>query len=164
MYKRQVPVSNITLLGDSAGGGLAAGFCEYCAATDLPQPGHLVLISPWLDLDLNNPTITKYEAHDVTLSVKGLQRVAKLWAASEKHDDYRLSPINGDVSQLRDVLVCVGTREIMYPDSALFVQKLRDAGVTVKFVVGRDLPHIFPIYRMPEADQVMTEITKLVNS
>ena len=100
----------------------------------------------------------------MTLSVKGLQRVAKLWAASEKHDDYRLSPINGDVSQLRDVLVCVGTREIMYPDSALFVQKLRDAGVTVKFVVGRDLPHIFPIYRMPEADQVMTEITKLVNS
>lgn len=159
----QVPVSDITLLGDSAGGGLAAGFCEYCTATDLPQPGHLVLISPWLDLDLNNPTITKYEAHDVTLSVKGLRRAAKLWAASEKHDDYRLSPINGDVSQLRDVFVCVGTREIMYPDSALFVQKLRDAGVAVKFVVGRDLPHIFPIYRMPEADQVMTEITKLVN-
>ena len=77
----------------------------------------------------------------MTLSVKGLQRVAKLWAASEKHDDYRLSPINGDVSQLRDVLVCVGTREIMYPDSALFVQKLRDAGV-----LNLLLDVIYPIF------------------
>ena len=52
----------------------------------------------------------------------------------------------------------------MYPDSALFVKKLRDAKVPVKFVVGRDLPHIFPVYRMPEADQVMTElITRMKN-
>lgn len=159
----QIPVSDITLLGDSAGGGLAAGFCEYCAENDLPQPGHLILLSPWLDLDLTSPTIKKYEQHDVTLSVKGLRRVADLWAGEVKHDDYRLSPINGDISQLRDVFVCVGTREIMYPDSARFVQKLRDANIPVKFVVGRDLPHIFPVYKMPEADQVMTEVKKVIN-
>lgn len=160
----KVPVSDITVLGDSAGGGLAAGFCEYCAVNGLPQPGHLALISPWLDLDLSNPTIRKYEPCDVTLSVAGLRRVAKLWAAGEKHDDYRLSPINGDISRLRDVFICAGTREIMYPDSAAFVQKLRDAKVPVKFVVGRDLPHIFPVYRIPEADQVVAELTEMVNN
>ncbi|MBU3830381.1 MAG: alpha/beta hydrolase [Candidatus Limosilactobacillus merdavium] len=159
----QIPVSDITILGDSAGGGLAAGFCEYCAGHDLPQPGHLVLISPWLDLDLTNPTIAKYEPHDVTLSIKGLRRVANLWAGDTDHADYRLSPINGDITQLRDVLVCVGTREIMYPDSASFVQKLRDAKIPVKFVVGRDLPHIFAVYNMPESDKVMAEVKKIVN-
>ncbi|MCI1974583.1 MAG: alpha/beta hydrolase [Limosilactobacillus sp.] len=159
----QIPVSDITLLGDSAGGGLAAGFCEYCTERKLPQPGHLVLLSPWLDLDLNNPTIAKYESHDVTLSVKGLRRAADLWADDTKHDDYRLRPLNGDISGLRDVFVCVGTREIMYPDSAQLVQKLRDQHVPVKFVVGRDLPHIFPVYQMPEADRVMVEISKLIN-
>ncbi|MBD7894496.1 alpha/beta hydrolase [Limosilactobacillus sp. Sa3CUN2] len=163
IYDR-VPVSDITILGDSAGGGLATGFCEYCAGNDLPQPGHLVLLSPWLDLDLTNPTIAKYEPHDVTLSVKGLRRVADLWAGNTEHDDYRLSPLNGDIGQLRDVFVCVGTREIMYPDSARFVQKLREAQIPVKFVAGRDLPHIFPVYKMPESDQVMAEIKKVVNN
>ena len=34
----------ITIMGDSAGGGLSAAFCEYLAANEITQPEHLILI------------------------------------------------------------------------------------------------------------------------
>lgn len=157
------PATDITILGDSAGGNLAAGFCEYLAVHDEPQPGHLVLISPWLDLDLTNPTISQYEEHDVTLSIKGLRRIARLWAGETDHADYRLSPLNGPIDGLRKVMVVAGTREVMYPDCASFVRKLREANVPVEFEVGRNLFHIYPIYSLPESDQVMAKVKSFLH-
>ena len=37
----------IIIMGDSAGGGLSATFCEYLAAKDMPQPQNLILLSSW---------------------------------------------------------------------------------------------------------------------
>lgn len=165
LYQRiyaHTPASDITILGDSAGGNLATGFCEYLAAKQQPQPGKLILISPWLDLDLTNPTIAKYEAGDVTLSVVGLRRVAKLWAGETDHADYRLSPINGDLSSFRQVMVIAGTREIMYPDCARFVRELRKNKIPVQFEVGRDLFHIYPIYPIPESSAIMEKVKQFL--
>lgn len=159
----QSPASEITLMGDSAGGGLAAGFSQYLGQRGLPQPGHLILFSPWLDLDLNNPVISKYEACDVTLAVNGLRKIASMWAGETSHRDYRLSPLFGDLDQLRDVAIYSGTREIMYPDATQFAQKLRQAGIPVYFGVGRGLFHSYPLYQIPEAKVVMEQVTKLIN-
>lgn len=158
-----VPASNITLMGDSAGAGLALGFSEYLGQRGLPQPGHLILISPWLDLDLTNPVIDHYEQNDVTLSRWGLRKIADLWAGGAGHRDYRLSPLLGNLDQLRDVYVIVGTKEIMYPDAAKLVKKLKAAGIPVHFVIGRGMFHIYPLYQVPEATQVMRRVVKVVN-
>nr|WP_220477032.1 alpha/beta hydrolase [Limosilactobacillus rudii] len=157
------PASRITIMGDSAGGGLAAGFCEYLGKKGLPQPGHLILFSPWLDLDLTNPLINKYSTSDVTLAVNGLRKIGTMWASDTGHRDYRLSPLYGNFDQLRDVTIFVGTREIMYPDTALFAQKLREAGIPVKFSVGRGLFHIYPLYQLPEAKVVMEQVVTIIN-
>lgn len=161
---QQFPASNITLMGDSAGAGLALGFSEYLGKRGLPQPGHLVLISPWLDLDLTNPVISCYEQDDVTLSCYGLRRIADLWAGDTNHRDYRLSPLNGDLDQLRDVYVYAGTKEIMYPDAARLVKKLKDSRIPVHFTVGRGMFHIYPLYPVPEAQTVMKQVVEIVNS
>lgn len=152
------PASDITVMGDSAGGGLAAGFSEWLGQHRLPQPRNLVLISPWLDLSLRNPLISKYAKQDVMLDVRGLRSVGKLWAGETPLDDYRLSPLNGDVSQLRNVLIFVGTREIMLPDIMKFVEKLRAARVNVDYEIGRELYHEYPITPIPEANRAMAQI------
>lgn len=159
-----MPASKVTIMGDSAGGGLAAGFCEYLGKKGLPQPGHLILFSPWLDLDLTNSLISKYEDKDVTLAVNGLRKIGTMWAGDTDHQDYRLSPLYGNLDQLRDVTVFVGTREIMYPDVTLFVQKLRDAGITVNSYTGRGLFHIYPLYQIPEAKGVMKRVVAIINN
>lgn len=157
------PASEITLMGDSSGAGLALGFSEYLGQRGLPQPGHLILISPWLDIDLTNPVIKKYEDKDVTLASWGLRRIGAIWAGDVDHRDYRLSPLYGNLDQLRDVSLFVGTREIMYPDVNSLVQKLRDAQIPVNYHVGRRLFHIYPLYQIPEAEEVMEEVVRVVN-
>lgn len=157
------PASNITLMGDSAGAGLALGFSEYLGKRGLPQPGHLILFSPWLDLDLQNPLIKKYADADVTLAPWGLRQIGKLWAGDVDHRDFRLSPLYGNLDQIRDIHLFVGTREIMYPDTNELVQKLRDARIPVDYNVGRRLFHIYPLYQIPEAELVMQKVVKVVN-
>lgn len=158
-----LPASDITLMGDSAGGGLALGFSEYLGRRGLPQPGHLILFSPWLDLDLQNPLVAKYEEADVTLASWGLRQIGQLWAGDVNHRDYRLSPLYGNLDQVRDIHLVAGTREIMYPDVNALVQKLRDAQIPVDYHVGRRLFHIYPLYQIPEADAVMEMVVKVVN-
>lgn len=152
------PASNITLMGDSAGGGLAAGFCEWLGQQGMPQPGHLVLISPWLDLTLSNPLIEKYADQDAILDVTGLRTVGKLWAGKTDLKDYRLSPINGEVGNLKNVLLFTGTREIMLPDIMKFVKLLRQANVNVKSHIGRELYHEYPLTPIPEATAALAII------
>lgn len=154
----QYPSSQITLMGDSAGAGLAAGFAEWLGEQGMPQPGHLVLISPWLDITLANPLIKKYQEHDVVLDVDGLRRVGQLWAGKTPLDDYRLSPINGQVANLKNVLVFVGTQEIMFPDIMKFVQLLRKANVNVETEIGRQLYHEYPLTPIPEAERSLRKI------
>lgn len=48
------------------------------------------------------------------------------WANGLDMSDYKLSPINGDVSKLKNVYLFVGTEEIFYPDVQEFYQKLKD--------------------------------------
>lgn len=59
--------------------------------------------------------------------------------------------------------IFVGTKEIMYPDATLFVQRLREAGIPVRFGVGRGLFHIYPLYQLPEAKAVMEQVVTIIN-
>ena len=155
-------VNNITLMCDSAGGGLAAGFCEWLASRNLPQPRNLILISPWLDLTLRNTLIHKYTDYDATLDVTGLRTVGQSWAGNTPTDDYRLSPINGNVEALRNVLLFVGTKEIMFPDVMKFVKKLRAADVNVQYHIGRELYHEYPVTPIPEANTALNQINRFI--
>lgn len=151
----QHPTSNVILMGDSSGAGLATAFCESLGQHKQPQPGSLVLLSPWLDIDLSNPLIEKYADQDVMLDVAGLRTVGKIWAGDVDHHDFRVSPLYGDVSGLRNVLIFVGTAEIMNPDAMTFTQKLREAGVQVECKIGRDMYHTYPLYPTPESDEAI---------
>lgn len=96
--------------------------------------------------------------------MNGLRKIGTMWAGDTDHQDYRLSPLYGNLDQLRDVTVFVGTREIMYPDVTLFVQKLRDAGIAVNSYTSRGLFHIYPLYQIPEAKGVMKRVVATINN
>lgn len=152
---------NVVLMGDEAGGGLAAGFAEKLLKEGKDQPHQLILISPWVDLTLNNPLIPSYQMHDPILSAYGMRKVGKLWADGLEGIDYRLSPVNGEVRGLRNVTVFAGTREILYPDARLFLERVRATGANAEFVEGRGLNNDFPLYPLPEANKA---IDKIVNA
>ena len=155
-------VSHIILMGDSAGGGLAAAFCELLAKKKMQQPHRLILLSPWVDLTMTNPELPKYDEVDPLLGAVGQKEMALQWAGGDDLNNFLLSPLRGDVSGLRNVDIYTGTRELLYPDCMAFYHKLDDAGVTTSIHVGHGLNHVYPFYPTPEAKRAVEEICKLL--
>lgn len=154
---------NVTVMGDSSGGGLAAGYCEYLSYTGQRQPGNLILISPWVDVTMSNPKIADYVDTDPMLAPEGLKLFGERWSGSEETKYYKISPINGNVSGLQNVTVFAGTREIFYPDEQLFCQKLQNAGVNVRFYVGQGLNHDYPMHSTPEGKKAVQDIMDIIS-
>ncbi len=152
----------VIVMGDSAGGGLAVAFCEYLATIDLPQPDRLILFSPWMDISMANPDAANYESVDPMLSAYGLAQMGKCWAGDLALTDYRLSPIYGDVSMLRNVTLFVGTREIFYPDVTAFYQMLQDKGIESELFIGEGMNHVYTVYPIPEADTAFDQIADAI--
>ena len=154
---------SVTLIGDSAGGGLAAGFCEYLAAQGYPQPARLVLISPWVDATMSGKNYDAYEKADPMLGVKGLIVMGESWAGDLDPGDYRLSPMFGTVDTLPETALFVGTRELLYPDVTAFYEKLLERQVPVTLYIGEGMNHIYPFYAIPEAITAMRQIVSFLS-
>ena len=151
----------VTLMGDSAGGGLAAAFSEYLAGIHLPEPEHLILFSPWVDVSMSG----NYEAFvnaDPVLGAEELRRMGEVWAGDLDPKDHKVSPLFGDVSGLPDTLIFTGTREIFYPDITAFFDKLKAAGVKAELIVGENMNHVYPLYPIPEAKSAVRTVVKTI--
>ena len=152
----------IILMGDSAGGGLALGLSLYWANLALPQPDKLILLSPWLDLTMNNPEIDKFIDVDPSLKKDELIVDANYWANGTDLKDYRLSPIYGDFSALKEVVLFVGTHELFYPDVTLLYEKLKEKNIKVELNIGQGLNHVYPAFPIPEADEALRHIVEII--
>ncbi|MFD9934074.1 alpha/beta hydrolase fold domain-containing protein [Streptomyces massasporeus] len=91
----------VTIMGDSAGPGLALGVAQSLVGSGLPQPARVVLISPWLDLTLTNPAIPEVEARDPFLTTSRLLAAGRGWAGGDDPAQPRLSPVNGPLAPWR---------------------------------------------------------------
>lgn len=156
------PDKKIIFMGDSAGGGLALGLSLYFAKKKLPVPDKLILLSPWIDLKMDNPKIEEYLDIDPMLKIDELRVDAAYWANGKNLKDYRLSPIYGDLSVLKDVTVFCGTHEIFYPDMLRFMDKLKENKVKHKLYVGEGLNHVYPAFPIPEADEAIEKIARII--
>ena len=69
-YRENNPDEKVILMGDSAGGGLSLAVTEQLKADGVRLPDELVLLSPWVDVAMDNEQISKYEPRDPFLSVQ----------------------------------------------------------------------------------------------
>ena len=152
----------ITIMGDSAGGGLSAAFCEYLSSNELTQPEHLILISPWVDVSMSGD-YDDYIDLDPMLGVDGLVEVGKVWAGDLDTTDYRVSPLFGDINGLPQTTIFVGTHEVLYPDILKFYNKLKDSGIDAELIVGEGMIHVYPIYPLvPESKEAFKKIVETI--
>jgi acetyl esterase/lipase len=152
----------ITIMGDSAGGGLSVAFCEYLAANEITQPEHLILISPWVDVSMSGD-YDDYMNLDPMLGVDGLIEMGKAWAGDLDTKDYRVSPLYGNIEKLPQTAIFVGTHEIFYPDILNFYNNLKGNGIDVELNVGEDLSHVYPLYPMvPESKEAFKHIVEII--
>ncbi|MBQ6512483.1 alpha/beta hydrolase fold domain-containing protein [Methanobrevibacter sp.] len=158
LYEMLILRDNLILMGDSAGGGFVHSFCQYLNVVDLPQPKKIITFSPWVDLSMSNPP---YDSeNDPILGEIGLKEMGKSWAGELDTQDWKVSPLFGDNTNLAQTLIFAGEDEIFYKDIKKYVENLKKEGVDVRLITGSGLFHIYPLFPIPEARSAFKEIKK----
>ncbi|MFD3509749.1 alpha/beta hydrolase fold domain-containing protein [Nocardia sp. NPDC058666] len=145
------------LAGDSAGGQIALS-----AALHLRDAGHTVprtiLISPALDLTLENPEIDDVLLRDPWLGRDGGLVFGRLWSGELSMKDPLVSPLFGDFEGLGPVTVFTGTHDILNPDARLLAAKMRQADVDLDYSEEPGLVHVYPLTPSTEGAQARRRI------
>ena len=159
---RTTQPEDVTLMGDSAGGGLAVAQPWAFRDAGLPAPGRVAVFSPWLDVTGTNPTIPKYSAVDPMLSVAGGVRAGQWWAGGDDPRTPLISPACAPGEMLADVPVTriyQGTRDVCMADAVVFRDRAVAAGADVTLRVYPGGFHVFPAFpRLPESRAVYDDV------
>lgn len=161
VYRRlldEAAAERIVFMGDSAGGNMALVLTMMAARDGLPAPARHVLLSPGLDMSLSNPAVFAVEKIDPWLGIAGGLEAVRLYSAGLERTDWRISPLYGDLSVLPKMLLLTGTRDILNPDSVIFAERARAAGVDVELVSEPGMFHVWPLIDMPEARRARDRI------
>ncbi len=162
-YCETHPDKNTILMGDSAGGGLALALTEYFKTEGIHMPDRLILLSPWVDVSMDNEQIKEYESVDPFLKVTPLRDCAEQWKGDLDVHDWHLSPIYGDLKGIRNVTVFVGTDGIFYPDITKFLGML-DKDPSNELIIGEEMNHVYPLFPIPEAKPAVDKIIRTIQS
>lgn len=142
--------SLVTLMGDSAGGGLALATAQALRDRGVGAP-RLVLIAPWVDLTMTDELIDVTGTRDPMLSMPRLRRAGELYAGGLPVQDPRVSPIFGEMHGLGPMTIFVGTRDLLLRDAQRLREAATEQGIPVDFHEADGLIHVWPILPLPEA-------------
>jgi acetyl esterase/lipase len=154
--------SNITIMGDSSGGGISLALAQRLREDGLAQPGRLILLSPWLDATLSNPEIAEFDKVDPFLGVEGLRYGGAAYARDVDPKSYLVSPIYGSVKGLAPISLFIGTRDILFPDCHKLRDQATDEGVDIDYREYDGMVHDWMLGPMPEARHAIAEIIDLI--
>lgn len=157
------PARDVVFMGDSAGGNMAVVMTMMAAKRGLPLPVRHVLVSPGLDMSLQNPAVYEVEKVDPWLNIPGGLEAIRHYSAGIDRSDWRISPIFGDLTVLPPTLILTGTRDLLYPDTVNFAEKARAAGVDVELIVEPGMFHVWPLIDMPEARRARNRIVTFLS-
>ena len=154
--------SNVSVMGDSSGGGISLALAQRLREDGLEQPGRVILLSPWLDATLSNPEIPEFDKIDPFLGVEGLKYGGQVYARDVDPKSYLVSPVYGSLKDLAPISVFIGTRDVFCPDC----RKLRDnaaaEGVSLDYREYEGMVHDWMLGPLPEAKQAINEIIEVI--
>ncbi|MBE6764490.1 MAG: alpha/beta hydrolase [Ruminococcaceae bacterium] len=153
---------NITIVGDSAGGGLALSLAMLLRDNGEQLPSSLVLFSPWTDLTCSG--LSYGFARDPALRRNALKFAAKKYAGGRKLDEPYISPLFGDAQGLPPTLIFAGTRELLLSDSVELARNLNRENVSGEIHIYNGMFHDFPLimYFLPETRSTMKIAKKFI--
>lgn len=148
----EVGSGRTSLLGDSAGGGMALAVAMQLRDRGHSSPHATVLISPWLDVSGTDPAIALIAPSDPWLAVPGSRAAGAIYRGELAEDDPRVSPIHGDLSGLGPITLFSGTRDILNADARRLVRLANEVSLPIDFHEIEGMLHVYPLLPIREAD------------
>lgn len=156
--------ADIIIGGDSAGGGLALACMLDARDKGLPMPGGSVLIAPWVDLTISQPSIFENIDKSPMLYLREMNAWAKNYAGDFPVTDPLISPLYADLEGLPPMLIQVSDSEVLFDEDTMLAQKAQKSGIDVDFRVWKGLIHVWHIYwrYLPQAKEAIREIAGFI--
>jgi len=145
LLARGVRSQRLFVGGDSAGGGLALALQLRMRDAGFPLARALLLLSPWVDLSLQEAALTPYASHDY-LTPRMLVETAPKYAGSHPLDHPLISPVYADLAGLPPTLLLTGAWELFLEQNVRFAVRARTAGVDIKHVIEPGMLHAYPAF------------------
>ncbi len=161
-----VDPAHLSVVGDSAGGGLAAAMLIGARDAGLPLPACAVVYSPMCDLSLESPSLNEQE-RDPYVMRPLVEFMAETYLAGADSRDPRCSPVYGDFKGLPPLLVMVGEAEILHDDAVRLAEAAGSAGVNVTFESWPHMVHVWPMfisYGVPESQEAIDRMADFILS
>ena len=157
---------NITLSGDSCGANLALALCLKLRDEKQPLPNGLILLSPWLDLSLGGASIVRNAKHDALLSEQLLRDGIKYYLDDQASvDEPYVSPLFANLKGLPEMLIHVGSKEILLDDAKRLKQAADEADVDCTLTIYPGMWHNFHMFShwVDTAKRALRDIAKFVD-
>jgi len=144
---------DIGIMGDSAGGSLAAAVALKVRDKGIGLVGVAVLRSPWSDIaELGDTYFTLKDQEPFYLYSKAPDSAAKAYADPKDFKNPYVSPVYGDFSKgFPPTLIQAGTKEILLSCAVRLYQAIDTAGQVAKLDVYEGMWHVFQTSKTPEA-------------
>ena len=156
---------NWFFLGDSSGAGMAVSATFKLSELNGPLPKKLVLMSPWVDVTLENPDIESKKDDDVMMTVERLSGAALDYVGGADPRDPLISPMFGKLAGLPPMLIQMGTADLLYPDCVRFRDKCAQAGVDVQYEEYPEAFHDFMMLSvLPEAKRAIKSQVRFLSA
>jgi acetyl esterase/lipase len=157
---KETDSENIIVMGDSAGGGLALALAMKWRDEGKSLPGRLVLLSPWLNIAMDNKETEEQAELDNMLALPGLGEAANYYSQGRDLKDPYLSPLFGDLTGLPRTILMIGTLDILLPDCRDFRKKAETAGLDLTYEEWDQMFHVWMLNSpyLPEANEAVSRI------
>ena len=158
-----IDTGRIVIVGDSAGGGLAASVTMHALA-DGVLPAGVICCSPWVDLTITADTYDTNAESDKLFSRTSAEEAAPAYLGGADPMNPIASPLFGDWDGAPPLLILVGDAEVLLDDSRKLAEVAKAAGVDVTLSVYPEMPHIWTMSypAFPEAVEGVTEMAEFV--
>lgn len=153
---------NMTLMGDSAGGGMALALAQLIREKNLSQPRHIIMFSPFLDVTLSSPEVKALEKQDPMLALPGMKEAGRMYAGGADPRNYLISPIYGTLEELGQITIFVGTDEILLADAQRLKKRAIKQKININYFEYPAMFHAWPIFPIPETKKTILQIKAIL--
>ncbi len=151
------------LLGDSSGGFVLA-YSMYLRDNNKVLPKNVLLLSPWVDLSMENPELIESMKLDAMSGLYGNKYCGKLWADDLDVKNPKISSMYGTFNNLSKITIATGSYDILKPDCVRLSQKLEEQGIDYNYIEFKNQGHDFGCYPTVEGKKLIEYFASIINN
>ena len=165
LLKQGINPSDITLAGDSAGGGLVLSTLLALRDEGSPMPCNAIVLSPFADMTHSGESRHFNKHRDPMLPTQRITKLRQLYIGEALPRDRYISPIFADFDGLPPILGQVGSTEVLLDQTVQAAAQAKKAGVPFFLEIWEEMPHVFAMFGvLPEAEVALARIAQFINA